>query len=306
MQPWFEAVSIPFGQSCLIYDRQLPEFAFNWHYHPECELTLTLGGRGTRFVGGHVAPYGDGDLVLLGPNLPHAWQSVALTGASRSHRAIVCWFTRAWIDALCTATPELATLLPLIAAAGRGLAFGQATVEMLRPRILELSSLTEASRVVALQSILCDLSIAADRRELSTGATAPDILSKDRRRMDHILSWLHAHHNEPIRLAPLCEIAHVTQSQLQRIFKRSTRMSVSDYVTRLRVGRACTLLMETSLPIAVIGVDCGFSDAAHLSRKFSAATGRTPSRYRKEFRSLATTIPSGKFPMAPRSKRGEL
>ena len=49
MQPWFEAVTIPERQSCLVYDRRLPEFGFNWHYHRECELTLTLaaGARGS-------------------------------------------------------------------------------------------------------------------------------------------------------------------------------------------------------------------------------------------------------------------
>ena len=173
MQPWFEAVSIPAGQSCLIYDRQLPEFAFNWHYHPECELTLTLGSRGKRFVGGHVAPYGDGDLVLLGPNLPHAWQSEALTGAAPAHRAIVCWFTKGWIGALGFSTPELAGLAGLVTEAERGVAFGAATAERLRPRILELCELPGAARIVALQAILSDLAAAADRQPLAAGAMAP-------------------------------------------------------------------------------------------------------------------------------------
>ncbi len=100
MQPWFETVTIPRDRSWLLFDRQLPDFPFNWHYHPEFELTLTVGSCGVRFVGDHVERYAHDDLVLLGPNLPHAWQSEALVGDAPLHRAIVCWFTRDWIEGL--------------------------------------------------------------------------------------------------------------------------------------------------------------------------------------------------------------
>jgi hypothetical protein len=90
MRPWFEHVTVPDGQSWTLYDRQLPAFPFNWHYHPEFELTLTPNSVGERFVGDHVARYGDGgDLVLVGPNLPHAWQSRATVQADAPHRALV-------------------------------------------------------------------------------------------------------------------------------------------------------------------------------------------------------------------------
>ena len=113
MRPWLETVVIPADRSWLLFDRQLPDFPFNWHYHPEFELTLTLNSEGLRVVGDHSAAYGDGDLVLLGPNLPHAWQSRRpVTGST--HRALVCWFTEAWIGALLDVSPELMPLRRLL------------------------------------------------------------------------------------------------------------------------------------------------------------------------------------------------
>jgi hypothetical protein len=70
-----------------------PEFPFNLHYHPEFELTLTLNSIGERFIGDHVAHYGDGDLILVGPNLPHAWQSRTTVCPDQPHRAVVVWFS---------------------------------------------------------------------------------------------------------------------------------------------------------------------------------------------------------------------
>lgn len=67
---------------------------------------------------------------------------------------------------------------------------------------------------------------------------------RDRVRMQKVLNHLHDHYDQLLRLQPLCDLAHLTESQLQRIFKRSTRMSISAYVGQLRLGRACQMLVQ--------------------------------------------------------------
>lgn len=297
VQPWFESVTIPDGQSCLIHDRRLPEFAFNWHYHPEYELTLTLGSHGTRFVGGDVSPYAEDDLALIGPNVPHAWQSHRLAEDAREHRAIVCWFTENWIRGVLDLMPDLCPIGPLLAEARNGLHFGAATATAIKGRMLGLCAQPHAERALGLLGLLLALSEASDRKVLFASEIDPASVSRDRRRMEGILAHIHARADAPIRLAPLCDIANVTDSQLQRIFKRSTGLSVSEYVTRLRVGRASTLLSRTDLSMSVIAEKCGFHDAAHFARKFRATTGRTPTTYRREFRAYGPALPTGVFPM---------
>ena len=116
-----------------------------------------------------------------------------------------------------------------------------------------------------------------------SGAVSVAAMPRDRARMQRVLDWLHQHYDQPLRLEPLCRIAHLTDSQLQRVFKRSTRMSISQYLTQLRIGRACQMLVQTDRPLGHIATECGFSDAAHFSRQFRQARGMAPSAFRRHF-----------------------
>ncbi|MFS8124634.1 AraC family transcriptional regulator [Rhizobium sp. BR 250] len=285
MEPWFEAVSVPADRSWLLFDRRLPEFPFNWHYHPEFELTLTLNSAGMRFVGDSVESYGDGDLVLLGPNLPHAWQSQALIETPGVHRAVVCWFTRDWIEGLIALTPELTAIKPLLEESGHGICFGEAELVKVRERLATLHEIAPEQQILTLLGVLVDLSRASDRRPLSSGETSASTVPRDRARMQRVLSHIHAHYTGTISIKPLSEIAHLSDSQLQRLFKRSTRMTISQYVGQLRIGGACRLLAQTDRSLARIAEETGFSDPAHFSRQFRAARGMTPGDYRRQFAS---------------------
>ena len=76
-----------------------------------------------------------------------------------------------------------------------------------------------------------------------------------------------------------------------------TGLPLSEYVTRLRVGRAATLLSRTGLPMSAIAEKCGFHDAACFARKFRATTDRTPTACRREVRASGPALPTGVFPM---------
>jgi len=68
MRPFLEHLQRPPEASWSMLNRRLDDaIPFQWHHHPELELTLTLNSVGQRFVGDHVGSYGHGDLVLVGP-----------------------------------------------------------------------------------------------------------------------------------------------------------------------------------------------------------------------------------------------
>jgi len=105
MRPQYEHLTLSPGHSWHLLWRELPELPFLWHYHPEFELTLTLNARGQRYVGDHLADFSDGDLILLGPNLPHTWSASERIEPERQMLAVVVWFSRDWLIQLQTSLP---------------------------------------------------------------------------------------------------------------------------------------------------------------------------------------------------------
>ena len=63
-----------------------------------------------------------------------------------------------------------------------------------------------------------------------------------------------------------------------------------DYMTRLRVGRACSLLIESGQSIATIAADVGYTNLSLFNRQFARAKGATPSNFRKQHRIMLGTI----------------
>lgn len=282
MKPFLEKVTPAPGASWAWLDRRLDDgIPFQWHHHPEFELTLTLNSRGQRFIGDHIGSYGDGDLVLIGPNLPHTWASREAI-APGPHVAQVMWFHPDWAAALSATLVELQTVTALLKRAGVGLAFSEATAAAARPLILALFARPPEDRVLALLDLLRLLATDQNAVPLSSPAAVPHI-SGDRGRIDRVLDHIHLNYAAPISIPELAAVAALSPSGLHRLFLRHTRQTITGYVTALRIGEACALLSATSRPIAHIAADIGYESLANFNRQFKAAKGMTPRQYRGQF-----------------------
>lgn len=285
MKPFIENVAREDGQSWAFLDRRLPAgIPFEWHCHPEYELTLTLNSLGHRYIGDDVDGYEDGDLVLIGPGIAHSWQSRAAITAQEPHVALVAWFTHDWGERLYSLLPELRGLENLMKRARRGVAFSAPWRAQVRPLMLAMRAAAPSQRTVLLLRVL-DMLI-ADRDAVDL-LNRPDDeqggLTQDPR-LERVLNHLHRHFTQPIVLDDLAGLACISISALQRMFRRQARMSVIDYVIRLRIGRACSLLIHNTNAIATIAGDVGYSNMALFNRHFLRVKGMSPSAFRKTHR----------------------
>src|SRR3954452_2379676 len=141
--------------SVAVLNRRLRDgIPFEWHHHPEYELTLTLNSRGHRLIGDHLGDYDDGDVVLVGPNLPHTWCSECAIDPKRPHVAIVAWFADEWARDLVTLIPELSGVGAMLQEARRGIHFSAAASADVRPLIEGLPGAPPDVRMIHLLQAL--------------------------------------------------------------------------------------------------------------------------------------------------------
>ncbi|MCB8874499.1 helix-turn-helix domain-containing protein [Acidisoma silvae] len=294
MKPIFEKVTPDEGASWALLDRRMPErIPFEWHHHPEYELTLTLNSRGHRYIGSDVDAYDDGDLVFIGPGIPHSWCSEAAVDPARPHIALVIWFSHAWADSLLALFPEMARLRPLLAASAQGVCFSHATRAAVRPRIEAMSALDPAARLVSLLEVLLAVSADRDATTFTNAPGAAGLTVETDPRIMRVLDHLHRHFAEPVTIPMLADIAHVSVSAFHRMFRRHTRMTAVDYITRLRIGRACSFLIAGDMAVARIADDVGFQNLSLFNRQFAALKGQTPTAFRHRQRATIYPAQSG-------------
>lgn len=285
MKPLFENVTVPQDTSWALLNRKLSEgIPFEWHYHPEFELTLTMNSRGQRFIGDHIGEYEDGDLVLVGPNLPHTWESQEQEDPTEPHVAIVMWFSREWVSTLSQSFPELRPVTQFLRSAGRGLAFGEDIAAEIRPRATSLPELDRMKRLPVFLSILVQLTQDADPEPLASVAPKEETRHPDQERVRRVLDHIHEHYTEEIPIDRLAEIACLSRSAFSQMFKRTLGVPVTEYVKKLRIGRACAMLIKDRRLISQIAGAVGYNNLSNFNRQFQDLKGETPSSFRKTYR----------------------
>jgi len=96
-----------------------------------------------------------------------------------------------------------------------------------------------------------------------------------------VVDWVHDHMDEEITVQSLAKIAGMKAGHLERRVKRVFKMSVGQFVRKVRIELAAQLLRDTELGIAEIALRCGYSEQSSLTRQFKSAVGCPPGEFRK-------------------------
>ena len=100
-------------------------------------------------------------------------------------------------------------------------------------------------------------------------------------KIDKIIKYICKHYTEDLTLTSIAEQFYISPFYLSKIFKRSTNLSIVEYINGLRIRQAKELLETTSVKISEIAELVGFSSSSHFSRTFKLVTGLSPQQYKK-------------------------
>lgn len=282
MQAYLE--KIPIGQSAAIYVKELnmPQFDAPLHFHPEYEIMMALKSRGVRFVGDNVSDYQEGDLVFLGPNLPHYWHKSAdgMYGETPVH-AIVIQFSEALIGQSQLEMVEFSAIKTLFERSVYGLKFSTETFMRVNGKIRKMLHANGFERVICLFEILHELASADDWQSLATHGYKPTLNHADNDRIEKIYRYILDNYRGAIELEEAASLINMNKSAFCHFFKKRTRKNFAQFVNETRIGHAAKMLIETSKNISEICYESGFNNLSNFNRRFKEIKKMSPAEYRR-------------------------
>ena len=290
MKPVFENTPKHYGESFHCEVVRGASYNATYHFHPEFQITLVLQSHGYRLVGDKIAPLGTGDLVLLGPNLPHVWhQDRPHSGSEPGVHAIVVRFRETFAGRDLLELPEMAAVRKLLSRAARGLQITGRTRSAVAARVEKLPQLWGLARLSELLAILDLLAQSHDLKPIASVGFVPNLSMEDQDRMQRVTAYINLHLADPIGRTDVARVAHLSLGAFSRFFKLRMGKSLPEYLNELRVGRACRLLADERPKVIDIALECGFANLANFNRRFRQITRMSPRDYRLQLRRSSTS-----------------
>jgi AraC-like DNA-binding protein len=278
MKPLLEDVRRKKGQdSFLAFELNKNTLDFFWHYHPEYELTLILEGKGKRLIGDHHEFFESGDLVLIGPDLPHTW--VSERSAKEKCKAIVIQFSCDFITRF-NGLEELTKIQKLLSNAALGLSFNENDLSFVKELIKNLHTQKNINKITNLLLILDELSTLKQAKLAST-FYQPSKGNINEKRINIICQYIQKHASEGLNIQDAATLIHLSPSAFCKFFKRMTGKTFSDYVNDIRIVNSCSDLLSSEAKVAEIAYKNGFESLTYFNRIFLKKTNMKPSEYRK-------------------------
>jgi AraC-like DNA-binding protein len=259
----------------------VPSALVRWHYHSEYELHLICASSGKVFVGDYIGQFAPGHLVLTGPRVPHNWVSLDLPPEGVKVRDMVIQFSHGPLAQMAGAIPELKAIMPLLQRASYGIEFFDLS-ESARARFARIRDSTGLPRFIEFLALLGELAESGNYQLLSTvpmqASDDDDALARINTAVDFIVQNL----SNQFSMKELADHLNMSERMFTRFFRTATGNSFTDFVNRLRINRACQLLMETERYVTNICYDAGFNNVANFNRRFLAFKGMTPKQFRQQ------------------------
>tara|TARA_R110001583_G_scaffold335_2_gene3026 strand:+ start:8743 stop:9615 length:873 start_codon:yes stop_codon:yes gene_type:complete len=264
------------------------KFDFPIHFHPEYELNFIVNGKGIkRLVGNSEEELEDIELVLLGPQLLHGWETYNCTSEHIIETTIQ--FNNTIFDEKLLSLNMFEPIKEMLEQSKNGILFSKKTALNLKKRIQSLSKIDSIESFITLLGILQELANSKKRIVLSTS-----ILNENEyqysKKLKLVYDFVQENFHRKISLLEVCELVEMNPVTFNRFIKKRFCKTFIDYVNHIRLNNAANMLVETDLNVNEISFKCGFYNIANFNRYFKKFKNSTPTKYRKKFKGVGNEL----------------
>jgi len=266
-----------------ITKKELPCLDSSWHYHAQYELIYISKSNGIRFVGDSVSPFFPGDLVLVGPFLPHLFLNDASYDKNDSVnkvKTIVLKFKNNFIGEDTFEQPEFIEIKHMLEKSKYGLSFGKGISKELHDELVGIIDLSPAEKTIKMINLLLTLSETKDCEVLSS-SDMRQYTTENSDRLDTVLKYISDNYHSSINLEDVAGVACMTTNSFCRFFKKMTNKSFTQFLNEVRVRNASRILIQDHTPVSDVCYMVGYKSITNFNRQFKQIMGLTPNSYRR-------------------------
>ncbi|GAA0416793.1 AraC family transcriptional regulator [Cocleimonas flava] len=258
-----------------------PNDLIRWHHHEEYELHLITSTKGKMFVGDYIGTFKPGNLVLTGPRLPHNWISTEIPKEGVARRDFVLQFLGEPLRKASDLIPELQQAMPLLTRAKNGIEFFGIS-DFTERQLSLIKNSSGLRRFNAFLELMLTLSEHNDYQLLSNTQIQSFDNDASMRRISEVVDYITENYSSQFSMADIAKRTGMDSSQFSRYFSKASGNTFTGFVNRLRINKACQLLMETDQYISTICYHVGYNNVANFNRRFIEIKNMTPSDFRKQ------------------------
>ncbi len=287
MKPTYLSIDSSPGSSFAVRLFERDIFPTNWHFHPQYELTYMVSSTGIRYIGDNIDNFQRGDLILMGPNLPHSWKTVGEQN-ERVRCVIIQWndsFFGDWLD-----KEELQPIKDMLRLSERGLKFDMSKALDMEETLLKLTELDPIERLFSFLSILKKLAMSVEYEIVAGTSFTKKLSHKESERINLIYDFVGKNHLRRIKLDEIAEQVSLSKEAFCRFFKRNFNKSFFVFVNEYKISLAGKLLIDTDLSVAEVAYKSGYNNLTFFHRQFHKFMLMSPSKYRQNYRSIPSLL----------------
>lgn len=285
MKPiYYKQYTPPPEYSFLVRYAEIPHTYNRFHYHKEFEILYNIENSGTRFIGDSIRRFSNGDLVLVGPHIPHYWHSDDRYFEGNENllaKVILLQFDDNFLGEKFVGLPEMTGIRDLFEKAAHGIRFTGRPAAKIGDKIIQISEEKGWKRLLCMVEMLCMMSDSNEYELLSSRGYTEASKYANQEKISDIFHFMISNYNRDINLDEVADHANMNTSAFCRYFKRSTSKTFSQALNEIRIGFACKKMINTDKPISEIAYECGYLNVPYFNRVFKIVKSITPQNYRK-------------------------
>ncbi|MFV0311033.1 MAG: AraC family transcriptional regulator [Dysgonomonas sp.] len=270
-------------------DGRNKDYIYVQHKHEDYQLRLITKGEGLCMIGDNIVEFKKGDILFVGQNVPHCSSLFELEpGEGNIVESDILQFHPDIFPRKINELPDYIHINDLLNKSQYGIVFNNTSLGTKIKKIIDdMQKVEGIEKILLLLRILDKLgrskySHLVSEVQFSSQNTFCDGSGPLQRTYD----YLYRNMKNEITLEEISKYANINPAALCRTFKSKTRMTIFQFLNKIRIENVCKLLLYSDLTVSEIANKSGFNSMPYFNRRFKESTNMSPSEYRQKIKKI--------------------